>query len=297
MRYTGVLARLCFVGVRPFLSLCAPPFPALEYQPFCKSRSAMRRMRYDEWVLVRDLISPVALAALDRAEREPASYAVRYLVVPGPRPRALVVLGEAHLKLGRASEIGEDVVRSFDLRGVETFQRDDVAGGRLLGHLINAPRTLLRLASLGVVKGSTITEAKAIPTGHTEELEKSEHVPAELHAASLYLASMFGVTYASFLLRAAGFSVPVLRRLEQMFQLHFLAAVPAYALRDKPWAWRINPLPSILTARDKLLAEGTVRMLREHPEPSAAVVVMGRAHVAGYERELVEKHGFERAER
>ena len=103
---------------------------------------------------------------------------------------------------------------------------------------------------------------------------------------------MFGVTYASMLLRALGVPVPVLRRIEQVFQLHFLAAVPAYALRAKPWAWLVHPLPSILTARDTLLAEGTVRMLREHPEPSAAVVVMGRAHVAGYQRELVEKHGF-----
>ena len=52
---------------------------------------------------------------------------------------------------------------------------------------------------------------------------------------------------------------------------------------------------AILSTRDTLMAEGTVRMLREHPEPSAAVVVMGRAHVNGYERELVLKHGFERA--
>ena len=28
-------------------------------------------------------------------------------------------------------------------------------------------------------------------------------------------------------------------------------------------------------------AQGTVNMLRDHPEPDAAVVVMGRAHVAG----------------
>jgi hypothetical protein len=252
--------------------------------------------RYDERVHVHELLPTGARAALERASQKPFSYVVRYLIAPGERPRALVILGEAHLKMGRASELGEAVVQSFELRGVETFQRDQVAGGRVLGHLINAPRTLLRLLSLGTVKGSTIADAKAIGTGHTEELEKSDNVPAALHAASIYLVTMFGVTYASMLLRALGVSVPGLRRAEQIFQMHFLATVPAYALRSRPWAWLVHPLPSILTARDTLLAEGTVRMLRDHPEPNAAVVVMGRAHVAGYERELVEKHGFLPAE-
>lgn len=261
-----------------------------------RERAHVGNRRYHEWVHVDELLPAGARAALERAANKSFSYAVRYLVAPGPRPRALVILGEAHVKMGNASELGKDVVRCFDLRGVETFQRDDVAGGPLLGHLINAPRTLLRMSSLGAVKGSTITDAKEIPTGHTVELEKTDKVPPALHAASVYLASMFGVSYASMLLRLLGLSVPGLRRLEQVFQLHFLAAVPAYVLRDQPWAWLVHPLPSILTARDTLLAEGTVRMLREHPEPSAAVVVMGRAHVAGYARELVEKHGFVPAE-
>lgn len=75
-----------------------------------------------------------------------------------------------------------------------------------------------------------------------------------------------------------------------------LMLVPAYFLRAHSWAWVIQPVIAILSTRDTLMAEGTVRMLREHPEPSAAVVVMGRAHVNGYERELVLKHGFERAQ-
>lgn len=241
---------------------------------------------------IDELLPAGARPALERAAQKSLSYAVRYLVAPGPRARALVILGEAHVKMGDAADLGAEVVRSFELRGVETFQQEDVAGGRALGLLIHAPRALLRALSLGTVKGSTITEAKSIPTGHTVELEKTENVPRALHAASLYLASMFGVTYASMVLRAVGIPVPILRQLERAFLIHFLAAAPAYALRAQPWAWLVHPLPSILTARDTLLAEGTVRMLRDHPEPSAAVVVMGRAHVAGYERELVEKHGF-----
>lgn len=37
-------------------------------------------------------------------------------------------------------------------------------------------------------------------------------------------------------------------------------------------------------------------MLGAHPGPSAAIIVMGRAHIAGVERELVNRHGFLRAE-
>lgn len=238
------------------------------------------------------LLPPGARAALERAERKPVSYSVRYLVAPGPRPRLLVVLGEAHVKMGEASTIGRDVVRSFALRGVETFQRDDVMAGRALGHLIDAPRQLLRAFSLGAVKGSTITDAKAIEGGHTVELERSDQVPLALHAGSVYLASMFGVTYASMLLGAFGVNVPGLKSVANAFSMHLLAGVPAYALRERSWSWMLQPALAILTARDQLLADGTVRMLRDHPEPDAAVVVMGRAHVAGTTRALVEQHGF-----
>ena len=145
---------------------------------------------------------------------------------------------------------------------------------------------------MGAVKGSTITDAKEIEGGHTVELERSGEVPLSLHAGSVYLASMFGVTYASMLLGAAGIAVPGLKLVASAFSWHLLAGVPAYALRDRPWAWVLQPAISILTARDGLLAQGTVRMLGDHPGPDAAVVVMGRAHVAGYARTLSEHHGF-----
>lgn len=245
---------------------------------------------------VHELLPAGARPAIERALERPLSYGVRYLVAPGPRPRVVVLLGEAHVKLGGASTLGREVVRRFDLRGVETFQRDAVVAGRLLGHLINAPRTLLRVLSLGAVKGSTIVDAKAIDSGHTEELERTENVPLALHVGSVYLAALFGVSYASMLLGAAGIAVPVLRTAASAFSFHLLAALPAYALRDKPWAWVLQPALAILTSRDGLLADGTVRMLREHPEHDAAVIVMGRAHLAGVERLLVDKHGFEVAE-
>jgi len=78
------------------------------------------------------------------------------------------------------------------------------------------------------------------------------------------------------------------------FQLHTLLLVPAWMLRRWQWSWVIHPAVAILTLRDTIMAEGTVVMLREVPGPRAAVVIMGRAHLAGYERELVEKHEFRR---
>jgi hypothetical protein len=49
-----------------------------------------------------------------------------------------------------------------------------------------------------------------------------------------------------------------------------------------------------VSVRDKLMANGTVQMLSDHPEVQSAVVVMGRAHLPGFERELVDLHGFRR---
>lgn len=245
---------------------------------------------------IHELLPVGARPAIEKALARPLSYTARYVVTPGPRPRAVVILGEAHIKLGEAADLGKGVVTRFDLRGVETFQRKQVALGGLLGFLITAPRLLLRFATLGVVKGSTITEAKAIETGHTEDLEKSDAIPVPLHVASIYLTALFTVFYAGLALSLTGILVPWLVAIGFGFQLHLLAVVPAYLLRHKSWAWLIHPAVALVTVRDTLMAEGTVRMLQEHPAPDAAVVVMGRAHVAGFERELIEKHGFRAAE-
>jgi len=246
--------------------------------------------------IVHELLPAGARPALERALRQPLSYAARYVIAPGPRPRVVVVLGEAHVKLRAAAQLGKDVVSRFELRGVETFQRRKVMAGRLLGFLIQAPRTVLRLLSFGAVKGSTITDAKELTEGHTEELERTDAIPPGLHAASIYLSAFFAVSWAYFFLNLAGIVVPWMHLVMVAFQVHLVALVPAYLMRRHSWAWMLHPAVALLTVRDTLMAEGTVRMLREHPEPSAAVVVMGRAHLLGFERELVEKHGFTRAE-
>src|ERR1035438_5502860 len=57
-----------------------------------------------------------ARRALERARAEPLSYAVRILCAPDGR--LVVVLGEAHLKLAKAAEIGKDVVSRSEERRV-----------------------------------------------------------------------------------------------------------------------------------------------------------------------------------
>jgi hypothetical protein len=78
------------------------------------------------------------------------------------------------------------------------------------------------------------------------------------------------------------------------FEVHLLALIPAFALRRHSWCWLVHPAVGLVTVRDGLMAEGTVRMLDDHPEDATAVVIMGRAHLPGYEIELVEKRGFKR---
>ncbi len=232
--------------------------------------------------------------ALESARAARLSYAVRVLrTVDG---RLVAVLGEAHMKLPRAAAIGRDVVGQFELRGVETFQRKQVAGGRALGAIITAPRLLLRGLSLGAVQGSTITDAKQLPSGHTVELERTKHVPLGLHVASLYMTAFFVVAFlaplAPLVMPIAPSVAAAITLLASLFQLHMLALLVGIPFRRHSWSWVVHPFLGILSLRDELMAAGTVRMLEDHPAVEAAVVVMGRAHVPGYARILVERHGF-----
>ena len=255
----------------------------------------------DAWRTLRDVMNQLperARRALERARAEKISYAVR--VVRAPDGRLVAILGEAHLKLEKASEIGKEVVGSFELRGVETFQRKQVFGGRLLGVIIGAPRTLLRALSLGAIKGSTITDAKQLPSGYTVELERARRMPFGLHVASVYMSAYFIFSIlamvAPLLAGVAPMLAAAILAIAFLLQLHLLALVPGLLVRRYSWSWIIHPFLGILTLRDRLMASGTVRMLDDHRSERFAVVVMGRAHVQGYERLLVERYGFTRVD-
>ena len=200
------------------------------------------------------------------------------------------------MKLAEAANIGRGVVEAFELRGVETFQRKQVFLGRTLGVLIQAPRTLLRVLSFGAIKGSTITEAKQLPSGYTVELERTKHIPFGLHVTSLYMTVFFTFAFLGMLLPLIAPVAPWLAAIVvavlSAFQMHMIMLVPAILLRRYSWSWMIHPFIGILTLRDELMAKGTVQMLADHKKEKFAVVVMGRAHVQGFTRLLVEKHGF-----
>lgn len=237
-----------------------------------------------------------ARRALERAHATPLSYAVR--IVRAPDGRLVAILGEAHLKLAKASEIGKEVVSAFELRGVETFQRKQITWGRALGVVISAPRKLLRVLSLGAVKDSTIIDAKQLPSGYTVELERAKTMPLGLHVASVYMTTFFVISFLALFVPIIAPVAPPLAAVITVaaffFQVHLLALVPGFMLRRYSWSWLIHPFLGILTLRDQLMTAGTVRMLADHPAKREAVVVMGRAHVSGYEALLVELHGYTR---
>lgn len=231
-----------------------------------------------------------ARAPLERARAKRLSYVVRVLTSPDGRP--VVVLGEAHMKLGTAAEIGRDVVRAFPLRGVESFPVEHVLFGRPLWLFVHGPRLLLRALTFGAVKGSTITEAKAVTTGHTVELEKTGPAPFALQVGAAYLSLFFGLFFALLACQALGTPPTWLTWAVLLLELHLLLLVPAWSLRRRRWAWVVHPFLAILATRDVLMARGTRDMLAAYPGADPAVVVMGRAHVPGYVRVLVERHGF-----
>jgi hypothetical protein len=235
-----------------------------------------------------------ARRALERAHAEPLSYAVR--LVRAPDGRLVAILGEAHLKLAKASAIGKDVVSSFELRGVETFQRKQITWGRALGVVIHAPRALLRALSFGAIKDSTIIDAKQLPSGYTVELERAKTMPFGLHVVSVYMTTFFVVSFLALLAPVLAPIVPgfvaALMLVALAFQVHLLALIPGFFLRRYAWSWVVHPFLGILTLRDELMSAGTLRMLEDHPRIPEAVVVMGRAHVSGYSRLLVERYGY-----
>lgn len=243
-----------------------------------------------------DGIPEPALRALGRARDVPLSYVVR--IVRAPDGRHVAILGEAHLKLAKASALGKDVVGQFELRGVETFQRDRVFFGHALGVVIHVPRQILRALSLGAIKGSTITDAKQLPHGFTVELERTKQVPLGLHVASVYMTAFFTVSFLAMALPLLWMIAPAFAAavawLAVAFQVHLLLLIPGLVVRRWVYSWIVHPFLGILTLRDHLMVEGTLRMLEDHRSIACAVVVMGRAHVDGYERLLVERHGFTR---
>ena len=244
---------------------------------------------------------------LARAHAAPLSYGVRILVSDTPSRRTVVALGEAHLKLGPASKLGKTVINAFELRGVETVQARRIFAGRLAGFLIHAPRLVLRVLSLGLVKGSTITDAKRLSHGTTTEIEDVPAIPFGLHVSVSYLAVFFLTLFGLVGLDVARSLSPALWAKTSFIheqwtwvllalELHFLTLLPALLLRDRSWSWLIHPLMGIITLRDKIMAEGTLRLLERHSGEEPVLVIMGRAHLEGFERELTKQHGFCRIE-
>ncbi|HEY2367366.1 MAG TPA: hypothetical protein VGH87_13315, partial [Polyangiaceae bacterium] len=124
----------------------------------------------------------------------------------------------------------------------------------------------------------------------------TKHVPFGLHVTSAYMTAFFTVAFLAMLLPILAIVAPgvaaALVTVLIVFELHMLLLIPAIFLRRFTWSWVIHPFIGILTLRDHLMAAGTVEMLKDHPKEKHAVVVMGRAHVTGFTRLLIEKYGF-----
>lgn len=212
-----------------------------------------------------------------------------------PDGRKLFVLGESHVKTQRAAELCRQAVEGFSLRGVERLQREAVFAGALLGAFLERARGALQLLSGGRLAGSTIEVALELAEGKTIELEQTERVPLSLDVGAGYLGVYTTLVLPALLLMPFWGGIASLRPLRvaiRLLGLHLYALPAAYVLRDHRWAWAIQPLITILTVRDDLLAEGIRRMLATHPDVPA-VVIVGRAHVPGVVDRLLDG-GFRR---
>jgi hypothetical protein len=247
--------------------------------------------------LAQALLTPRTIEILRRAHSA-LTFGVHMYATPGPVERLLVVLGEVHVKPRGDSDLGKQVIGEFWLRGVEGFQRDKLLFGRLLGIVLEIPRWLLCKLSLAWIRGSTITDARALTWGSTVRLERAPKLSLGLHVASIYFIIvhlllfagiaefLFGRWFDPWVSNASTWVVGLV-------SLHNFALVPAYIYRKRSWSYLIHPLVAIISARDRIMADGTEAMLAEAPEPTAAIVIMGLGHLPGYGDELTAR-GFRR---
>ena len=232
-------------------------------------------------------VSTATKAVLAEVSRLPLHTVVE---LESPDGQEVFVLGESHVKTRGAADRCREAVEAFSLRGVERLQRKQVFAGSLLGAFFENVRGTLELLSGGQLAGSTIEVALGLPAGQTVELERTERVPLALHVGTGYLAVYAGLAVPALLVP----SLRPLRAAVMLLGLHLYALPLAYVLRDRPWAWAIQPLITILTVRDELIVEGIRRMLAEH-RATPALVIVGRAHVPGIVERLLE-HGFRRVD-
>lgn len=249
-----------------------------------------------------EILNLAQLESIRQARGQRLSYGL--CALSSPEGRAVVVLGETHLKFSAAWRTGQLVVDAFAERGVETPRLDSLPLRLFLRVTIEGPRVLVRLLSLGCLRGSTITCARAAPHGHTTLLEQDIAVPGPLLVGFGYLGLLFGVLL-TLLLVSVGAAIEspaqavltsasrVLLPVAALAELHLVVTIfPAIALRRRRFAWLLNPAIAILTHRDVIMAAGTVAMLGARPGDQPVLTIMGRAHLPGYSQELVEHHGF-----
>jgi hypothetical protein len=161
---------------------------------------------------------------------------------------------------------------------------------------------LLQVVTLGLLKSSTIYDAREAKSGVTVALEEKAKIPWSLHVGSLYVAVFMGTILASaafdflVMLRmgrpVVEFMEPILMWLNVAIGKHLPAVIPALLLRRYSWSWVLYPAIAILTARDTIMVQGALEMLKNHPEPTSALLIMGRAHVWGVSQQLIKEHQF-----
>jgi hypothetical protein len=234
-------------------------------------------------------------AAIESARALRFQYAVQVYHAPNRARTTIVVLGEAHLKSRNAARVGRELVAQFALRGVESVQIRGGMLGRALWLTVMLPRTLLRWASLGAICDSTIVDAKQRTEGLTIELEKCPKQPLAVRIGATYLTVLFAILWSNLLVQLLGYlHIPIpetvtqaLATLAQCMQLHMALLIPAWLLRERPWAFWLHPLLGILSVRDRLMADGIAAMTLAHPDAETALVIMGRAHVPGVDKLLL----------
>jgi hypothetical protein len=228
--------------------------------------------------------------------------------------RAVILLGETHIKDDIDYQMGQRILKHFPVRALEGFQ-----GKRWYHRLFMAQyKPLLEiLQKFNKWKGSTITEAKTLPTESNSSLkianlEDGHHYPIDetIFFHTMNLPVYFLVANTAFPLTEL--TVPdhvesVLHSLHGNVNFGFVAlAVGQWYLSGLKYMVNVeekykssSPIPGflhgLLRGRNLTMTARVNDLINDAEVDfnAPALAIVGRAHVPGMKKLLMEKYGFQ----
>lgn len=259
-------------------------------------------------LLLREALTPAQKTAILHADSGDYKVSVLWGLIDN-KPKTVVLFGEAHLKDSAAKEAGREVVKHFNLRGLEGASVEITWGGRVLAWAVHAGYAFNRILTFGKRQHETTID-DAIESAKTSG---ARNIPLEKgHVPDLPENIQSIILPTQMLTCAAAFCGDVLYYLEPtntvsnvttplVWIVAGVGLTQAYGakllrphFKDEKWFKTIFAINyGLINARDKTMTNNVHKALSEHPDENAILVIVGKDHVDGMRDLLKQNFGFQ----